>query len=85
MLGAPVENKLPELEVKCDRCNGDGGESMRDGSVVYCTKCNGAKYIPTECGIEILALLMHNIKLSIHDSLTIECRQDDLLSKRQRT
>lgn len=87
MAGAPMENKcyFPILEIVCDKCNGDGGEYFHDGESSYCYKCNGAGYVPTKAGEDILALVLHNLKLTNHDNLAIECKQGALLSKRQQT
>jgi len=50
--------KLPNLEMVCPRCDGDGRsiECADD----ECALCDGAGFIPTLFGRQILNLMRHN-------------------------
>jgi hypothetical protein len=50
-----------ELEVKCDKCDGQGGWHF-DGGWGKCHVCHGAGHIPTEFGQKVLALMRHNFR-----------------------
>ena len=52
---------LPELELLCPRCAGEGGETEL-GKWHDCIECGGAGYIPTRAGSQLLALMRHNFK-----------------------
>jgi len=43
-----------ELEIRCPRCEGRGGEEER-GNWCPCCECEGAGYLPTEIGKRVLA------------------------------
>jgi hypothetical protein len=53
---------LPELEVVCKECRGEGGSKWA-GEWSECSFCDGAGYIPTEFGQKVLALVRHNLRL----------------------
>jgi DnaJ-class molecular chaperone len=57
---------LPDLEVACDHCNGEGELGSHAGDV-RCHKCGGAGHIPTEFGLRILALVRHNLRIGRAD------------------
>jgi hypothetical protein len=52
---------LPDLETRCDSCEGRGGEEER-GRWCPCPTCDGTGYIPTEAGKRILAIVRHNFR-----------------------
>lgn len=61
----------PALEVICVRCEGRGGEESKGGygfDWVRCCYCNGAGYIPTTLGEQILALMRHNFRPMLEDA-----------------
>lgn len=60
--------ELPVLEIKCDYCDGMGGNLDRGWS--RCPCCEGG-YVPTDAGKQILKLLRHNF-LSMERELSEE-------------
>lgn len=50
---------LPELETKCDECDGKGRKFSGHRNRT-CGKCDGAGYIPTEFGYAIIVLMRHH-------------------------
>lgn len=57
-----MNDKLPDLEIRCEKCNGTGGERWINGKLTYCSYCKGAGYVPTEDGKKILAIIGHNLR-----------------------
>lgn len=65
------EITLPVLETRCEKCGGQGGEFEfsepvpRDGRGCFyaCGPCNGAGFIPTPAGRQVLDLLEHQAKV----------------------
>jgi hypothetical protein len=52
-------DKLPELEICCRKCGGDG-TSGRSGHP--CALCGGSGYETTEFGERVLSLLRHHFR-----------------------
>lgn len=64
-----VPDRLPELEVRCERCGGEGGVSYSGGRVDTCYRCHGAGHIPTDFGERVLALMQHHFRPMLTDAL----------------
>jgi Zn finger protein HypA/HybF involved in hydrogenase expression len=53
---------LPELEVKCWTCWGNGVIPVEDhGQMMECPECSGVGWIPTEDGKRLLAFLQRHL------------------------
>jgi len=56
--------ELPELETACPECESDADYNGNPcGSWRPCGYCGGARYVPTDFGEKVLALIRHNIIL----------------------
>jgi hypothetical protein len=62
--------RLPELETRCESCEGRGGHTER-GKWYDCIYCRGAGALPTETGKQVLALVRHNLR-----SMESQIRED---------
>lgn len=60
-------NPQPALEEKCEKCNGTGWYSEVRGDRERCGLCEGAGYVPTAFGEQVLALMRHNFKPMLED------------------
>jgi DnaJ-class molecular chaperone len=61
---------LPELEVRCERCEGRGEEDEVGTFRTYdCPECGGAGFVPTEFGQKVLAIVRHNLRIT-HGSMS---------------
>lgn len=56
------------LEMRCAYCNGRGWRRSGDEQD-RCVSCQGAGYVPTESGKRILALMRHNFRPMLRDSV----------------
>jgi len=64
MKSAILDRCLQQLEKKCPDCKGEGGHfDPIDGYGYYCPRCNGAGYLPTKTGRQVLSLIRHNFSL----------------------
>jgi hypothetical protein len=54
-------NQLPELELRCRQCRGEGWYTD-SGDRVTCETCDGAGYELTEFGVRVLRLVRHNFR-----------------------
>ncbi len=55
-----------ELETACSHCRGSGTVAASGSNkTVTCYNCDGRGHFPTDAGERILALLSHNLKLSM--------------------
>jgi DnaJ-class molecular chaperone len=59
--------ELAELEVKCESCQGEGGDYEQD-RWSRCPYCKGRGYMPTETGERLLAFMRHNFNLMLEDA-----------------
>lgn len=50
-----------ELEVRCDVCDGRGGESHCRSDWSNCPECHGSGVMPTEAGRKVLSLVQHHL------------------------
>ena len=60
-----MNDEIPNLEDKCQECNGSRGNHDPEHGWIDCYKCNGAGFIPTEAGARIIALIRHNSRMKI--------------------
>lgn len=59
---------LPELEVKCWRCWGEGVLAGEDhGEMIDCPECNGVGWIPTDDGRRLLHFLERHLAVDVED------------------
>lgn len=59
-----MPNILPDLELLCDRCNGEKLVVTYRGEE-RCHKCQGTGYVPTEIGQQILSLVYHSLQPAV--------------------
>jgi hypothetical protein len=59
--GEEILAQLPELEMLCRLCGGEGVE-YAEGRQLDCGLCHGAGYEPTAFGRKVLALMSHNFR-----------------------
>jgi hypothetical protein len=53
---------LPELEVRCWKCWGEGVLALEDhGEMVECSECVGLGWIPTQEGKKLLDFLQRHL------------------------
>ena len=63
---------LPELETKCDYCEGRGVfTSDFGGKPDACHECQGSGFLPTQFGARILELVRHNSRVEISAELRV--------------
>ena len=58
--------KLPDLEKSCRHCAGKG--HVYDGEedcYADCGKCNGSGLVPTATGLQVLALVRHQFRVTV--------------------
>ena len=60
MAVSPLKSDGITLEVRCDSCQGSGGEQM-GGKWSPCFVCDGAGYLPTDLGNKVLEIVRHNL------------------------
>ena len=53
--------EIPDLELKCSRCEGEGGDDDPEYGWVKCSVCDRAGYVATPFGRRILSLVRHNL------------------------
>jgi len=53
--------ELPELEVQCQSCSGDGTIDIEGGRWRVCPECRGQRVVPTEFGKEVLGFLSRHV------------------------
>ncbi len=59
---------LPELEVRCWKCWGEGVLALEDhGEMVDCPECGGIGWIPTDDGLRLLRFLERHLSLDDED------------------
>lgn len=59
---------LPELEIKCWKCWGEGVLTMEDhGEMVECPECNGVGWVPTDDGRRLLNFLERHLAVDVED------------------
>ena len=66
--------KIPQLEELCPACKGKGLYAEVDEKIP-CYKCNGSGYVPTKEGLQIIALIRHNSRITIEADLQIASGQ----------
>jgi DnaJ-class molecular chaperone len=64
---------LPELEVKCWRCWGNGMiPSENHGGMVECEECNGLGWVPTEDGKRLLTFIQRHLAIEEYGEEELE-------------
>jgi len=59
---------LPELEMKCWSCWGEGVVSLENhGELMPCPQCEGVGWIPTEDGHRLLLFLQRHLVVHAHE------------------
>lgn len=63
---------IPELEVKCEACNGSGSTYQPEADQYDdCSKCNGSGFMPTAIGARILTLLRHQCRVTVTSEFSV--------------
>jgi hypothetical protein len=69
MTGSQSVQSLPALELPCDKCQGRGWYSHGGGEREACPLCDGSGFVPTIYGEMVLALVRHNLKPMLQNTL----------------
>ncbi len=60
---------LPDLEVKCWSCWGEGVVSLENhGDLMPCPQCGGVGWIPTEDGNRLLLFLKRHLAVHVEEA-----------------
>jgi DnaJ-class molecular chaperone len=63
-VGNPSVSGLPELEIRCAKCDGTGTYSAGGGDPDACDLCDGTGYETTPFGEKVMRLVRHQFRPS---------------------